>query len=145
MQPGLRYTVVAAALACAVAVGVAATAEVGATVVGQLAWLAAVLYLGFLAAGSSRWIGVSAGPLLFAAGIEAAFGDEPTWMRSLIVGCLWFVAVEAGWEAIDRRSGARVSTAAIARRLQEICTVVVVTAAVALAATISVGAAPPRP
>jgi hypothetical protein len=144
MRPALPFTLVAAAAAAAVALGVSATAVEGQVVVDQLLGLAMIIYVGSLLVGSARWIGASSIPLLGASAIEAGFGDEPTWMRSLVIGCLWFVAVEAGWEAIDRRGGATYTMAATARRLQEVATVVGVSSVIGAAATLAAALAPTR-
>lgn len=144
MRPGFTFSGIAAALAAAVALGVSATAVEGRVVVNQLLVLALIGYVIPLFLGSARWLGLSSVPLLGAAVIEAGFGDEPTWMRSLVIGCLWFMAVEAGWEAIDRRSGARYTTAATARRLQEVFTVVGISVFIGAAATLGAALAPAR-
>lgn len=144
MRPGSALTAIAAALASIVALGVSLTAVEGRVVVNQLLGLALLIYILPLFVGSARWLGASSIPLLGAATIEAGFGAEPTWLRSLAIGCAWFVAVEAGWEAIDRRSGAHYTNAATARRLQEVTTVVAISVFVGAAATLGAVLAPTR-
>ncbi|MEM9652144.1 MAG: hypothetical protein AAGA65_08605 [Actinomycetota bacterium] len=144
MRPGLLLTAAAAALAVAVGGAVWITAVEGRAVVAQLVAASLVIHLYFLIIGSARWIGISSLPLLGSALIEAGLGDGPSWLRSLAIGCGWFVAVEVGWEAIERRKGARYTAAATARRIQEVLTVVGVSVVLGGAATVTASLAPAR-
>lgn len=144
IRPGVWFSVVAVALASATVAIVVTTSIEGRTVVIQLAVLTMILYSWFLLIGSARWIGIASVPLLIAAGIEAGFGEDPTWIRSVIIGCLWFVSVEAGWEAIDRRRGARYTSTANFRRIQDVLTVLGLAVTIGLIATIAATLAPAR-
>lgn len=144
IRPGVRFTVAAAALAVLTAMVVTLTATEARLPVGQLAAAAVVLHIGTLFVGSARWLGLSSLLMLGAATVEAGVGDNPSWIRSLAIGALWFVTVEAGWEAIERRSPARRSSAAIVYRLSELATVVGLTLGLGLAATATASLAPIR-
>lgn len=77
-------------------------------------------------------IGVSAVPVFGAIIAESAISDQSLSVRSLVIGCLWFLVVEMGYEALDRRDGSLRSSTATLRRLYEVGTVVVVALGVGL-------------
>ncbi len=144
IRPGLWFSVVAIVAAGVTAWVAWATSSEGRTVVLQLGVLAVVVFSGFLLIGAGRWIGVASLPMFGATAVEIGFADDPTWMRSIIIGALWFVTLEAGWEAIDRRSGSTYSAAATARRLQEVGTVLGLSLLIGLLATLAATVAPCR-
>lgn len=51
-----------------------------------------------------------------------------------MLGCLWYVAVELAWDAIERRSDGQRSSALDLRRINEVSTVVVVSLVVTASA-----------
>lgn len=90
----------------------------------RLGFVGLAFYIVAIAFGSERLAGVASIPILAGAllGVDPDLGLP--WSRALIIGCLWFGALEAGWTSIEFRHEAR-STAAVARqRIQEAATVV---------------------
>ena len=88
-----------------------------------------VLFAIALVVGSPRFVGLATVPVLGGALIASALGAEPAWLRSIVLGCVWYVAVELAWEAIERRDGAQRSIAFDNRRSNEIATVVLLSLA----------------
>ena len=64
--------------------------------------------------------------------VASAAGQIPEWVRSMIVGCLWYVALELAWDSIERRNGVARSSALELRRTNEVAVVVVVALAVSV-------------
>jgi len=87
-----------------------------------------------LAVGSARLVGVATLPIFAAALIASAGADDPVWVRSIVLGVLWYLAAELAWEGIERRDGATRSSAFNDRRIDEATTVLVLTLAVTTAA-----------
>jgi hypothetical protein len=91
---------------------------------GRLAVIGAALFVLALLLGSARFLGVSS-LLGLAALLATTLGSDMTsWVRALVVGALWYLAVELGWDAIERRDGVRRTPAYVNRRLEETSTVV---------------------
>ena len=65
-------------------------------------------------------------------------------MRSITVGCWWYVTMEVSWEAIERRHGARNTAEATAHRVQEVATVVGVALLIGVGASALASIAPAR-
>ena len=141
---GIWLTVAAMVLGLGVIIAMAATASESDTAIGPLMLFAGAMHVGFLVLGSARWMAAASAPLLAAVVIESGLGDDPSWVRAIVLGCCWFVAIELSWEAIDRRSGARYTTAATLRRLQEVVTVVGVALVIGLIAASATTFAPVR-
>ncbi len=137
-------TVGAVLLAVVTAVALAATATEATTAVTPLVTAGVCLLVVFLVVGSSRWVGVASVPMMGAIVLESGFSDDPSWTRSILIGCLWFVTMEASWEAIERRSAGRHTRAANDRRVQEIVTVVAVALVMGLVAVAATAVAPVR-
>ena len=158
-------TVVAAALAIATAVAIRVTATEAITAVTPLVATGVILHWIFLIVGSVRWVGVASAPMAAAIVLEAGFADEPSWIRSILIGCLWYVTMEASWEAIHRRRVVRVvrirpwgassfpsfpgrrslyTREANERRVHEVVTVVALSLALSLAAMAATVVAPVR-
>lgn len=137
-------TAAAVLLAVSTAVAISATATVATSAVTQLVAAGVILLVVFLLVGSSRWVGVASGPMLGAIVLEAGFADGPSWTRSILIGCLWFVTMEVSWEAIERRSRARHTRVATERRVQEVVTVVAVALVLGLVAVAATPVAPVR-
>lgn len=141
---GIWVTAVAMVVGLGAVTAMGATATEAGAAVAQLMVIAATLHGGFLIIGSARWVGVSTVPMVAAVMLESGFADEPSWMRSIILGCWWFVTMELSWEAIDRRSGARYTTKATMRRVQDVVTVVCVAMVIGLVASSATSFAPVR-
>lgn len=129
-------------LAALVAIGVSAT-EASDAVIALLV-IAGAMHVYFLVLGSARWVAASSAPVLATIVLESGFSDEPSWIRSIVLGCWWFVAMELSWEAVDRRTGVRSTQAAMMRRVQDVVTVVAVALIVGLIASSATSFAPVR-
>ena len=93
---------------------------------GRVAIIGAVLFMLALLLGSGRALGLSS--LLGLAALLATTlpYDMTSWVRALVVGALWYMAVELGWDAIERRDGVRRTPSYVSRRLEETSTVVLI-------------------
>jgi len=111
---------------------------------GRMAILGFVLFAFALAVGSARFVGVATLPIFAAALIASAGADDPSWIRSIVLGVLWYVAADLAWEGIERRDGVRRSSAFNDRRIDEATTVLVLSLAVATAAFLTSFLAPVR-
>lgn len=134
----------AATLGAATAFGIAVTATEVTTAVTPLVVAGVILLVGFLLIGTSRWMGLASAPMVGAIVLEAGFADEPSWVRSILLGCVWYLTMECAWEAVDRRDGARHTRAANQRRLQEVVAVAVCALGLGAAAAVATTAAPLR-
>ena len=101
---------------------------------GRFAFLGVLVFCLALAIGSSRTVGVASLPILSSAFITSATSAQTEWIQSIVVGCLWYLAVELAWESIGRRTSAQRSVAASLRRINEVSTVVVVALALTVVA-----------
>ena len=126
---GLPQAGVALALASATAGVIAASSWAQSQIPGRLSTLGVTLFAIALLVGSRRFVGLTTVPVLGGALIASAVAAEPAWHRSIALGCLWYVAVELGWEAIERRDGAERTSAYDNRRIHEIATVVLLSLA----------------
>ena len=111
---------------------------------GRLAFFGIVVFLIALIWGSGLLVGLASLPVLVAALVSTIGGDSPAWIRALVVGVLWFLAAELGWDAIERRDGVRRTAAYNSRRIDEAITVVLLSLAVTLAAFLTSETAPLR-
>ena len=107
LKDGLLQTGTALALAGATAGVIASSSWTRTEVAGRLAITGVVLFAIALVVGSPRFVGLATVPVLGGALIASALGAEPAWLRSIVLGCVWYVAVELAWEAIERRDGAQ--------------------------------------
>jgi hypothetical protein len=135
-----------AALSLGLAAVVAFVVSLSATELGPIVWrleVAAlvVLVLG-IGVGAERLVALATAPALGGAALAFATSSEVAWGRSLVVGCLWYLAVESALASVGRRDEADVSPAVRRARRHDVATVVAVTA-VAGAAVIVVGAFAP--
>ncbi len=110
---------------------------------GTVAWGGTVVFVVAMLLGSGRLIGVAT-LLALAGGLIAASVTNPNWIRLIVVACLWYVAAELGWEAIDRRDEAQRSAALNSRRINEVATVVLLSICAATAALATSSFAPVR-
>jgi hypothetical protein len=127
---GLGALVVAAVTATMVA----ASNWTGDNVAGRFAIAGVVLFAIALAVGSARLVGVASLPVLGSALFASATADSPAWVRSIVVGCLWYVAVELAWDSIERRKGVKRSPALELRRINEVSSIVVISLGVTVTA-----------
>lgn len=118
-------------LAATVVTLIAVTAPASLPAAVRLAVAGLVLLAIGLVVGSRSLISLSALPILGAALASSGATEQTNWVRSALVGSLWFIASELAWEAIDRRDGALRPPDVVARRAFEVATVV----ALALGAT----------
>lgn len=96
------------------------------------------------AIGSEHAVGLASAPMLGAAVLGATAGGDTAWGRSMMIGCIWYVASELAWASIEQRDGTRRSAAVSNRRLQEVATVVIVGLGVGLAGAAASSLAPER-
>lgn len=94
--------------------------------------------------GSARLIVSSSIFVLLAVTLESLASSDPSWVRSIAVGVLWYVAMEVSWHALERREGAIYTRAAVAHRVQEVALVVGLTLVVGLVAIAAATVAPGR-
>jgi len=138
IRPGWSFSLAALALGGATAWFATSNATEAARFALQLSIAAMVMLAIGLVVGSRLVVGASTAAMLGVVILEATLNDDASWVSALAIGCLWFVTVEIGFEALDRRDGVRRTAAATAQRVQEV-TVVVASALglglVAIAAT----------
>ena len=122
--------IIAAALC--IAALVLTTSEEAVSAAARLAGFGFLIFVGAVVLGSSGWAGAATIPVLGAALIDVGLDPEPDWLRAGIVGALWFVSLELGWDAIERRDGHRRSSAVNRQKTIEVVTVVLLTLGVAV-------------
>lgn len=144
LQPGWQPGAAGLAVAsiCTVVVARAGSAipwlEIRAPLAG-LVFLAAGLLIG-----SERLVGFASLPMLAGALLSVEPIDGPAWGRSLIVGCLWYVALELAWASVERRDGVERAEAIGRQRRREVSQVVIVAIAVGLGSALLATVAPAR-
>ena len=143
-RDGVWITLLAAVLGISAAVVMMVTASEARTAVAPLMTIAVALHITFLLLGSARWVASASLPMVGAIVLESGFADDPSWIRSIALGCWWYVTMEVSWDAIERRHGARHTAAATARRVQEVATVVGVALAIGAGALALQSLAPAR-
>ncbi len=123
---------VAAAITTAAVVATSASSDD--ELAGRLAIVGAVVFVIALALGSARLVGAASLPVLGSALASSAGAGDPAWVRSIVLGCLWYVAVELAWASIECRDGAQRGTALDIRRINEVASIVVISLAVTMSA-----------
>lgn len=152
--PALSGLVLAAATGAAVtdaAVGAGPGTWRAVTPSGRPGWLViaavvaavAVFSVGLMI-GSERLVGFASIPMLVGALESVDVSAGTVSGRSLIVGCLWFVAVESAWSSIACRDDVIRPPAVDRQRLYDVSVVVIVTVIVGLAALLLLPLAPTR-
>ena len=144
LRPGRFQAVAAVVLAAATAAVIAAPTSARADFGGRLAMVGVVAFVIALAVGSARAVGLATVPVLGSALIATSGADDPDWVRSIVVGCLWYVAVELAWDSIERRDGGERTSALVHRRVHEVATVVTLSLIVTISGFLASGVAPPR-
>lgn len=113
---------------------IAASNWTGDNVAGRFALAGFALFVIALAFGSARFVGMASLPVLGSALFASTTADSPAWVRSIVVGCLWYVAVELAWDSIERRKGVRRSRALELRRINEVSSIAVISLGVTVTA-----------
>ena len=132
-RDGRLQTAAALVVALAIVGVVAVPSWTESQTAGRMAIFGFGLFALALAVGSARLVGVATLPIFAAALIASASADDPAWVRSIVLGVLWYLAAELAWEGIERRDGARRSRAFNDRRIDEVTTVLVLSLAVTTA------------
>lgn len=136
---------VAAVGSAAGAGAVAATAASSFTwVVVRLEWAAVILMAAGVVAGSERLVAAATAPVLAGLVLGAMGGEDVAWSASLVVGALWFAAVEAGLASIEVRGGIDATPAVAHRRLADIATVIAVGISIGIVGLAAASLAPER-
>ncbi|NNC80805.1 MAG: hypothetical protein HKN94_11725 [Acidimicrobiales bacterium] len=142
-RPGAVQAVLSLVAAVSVTAAIASASPISTEIGGRLAVAAFVCFILTLAYGSARFVGLSSIPMLSAA-LAASSSNDPAWVPAIVIGCLWYAAVELAWESIDRRSRGTPSVAVSQQRLNEVATVATLALAVTAAALTFASAAPQR-
>ena len=124
-REGLAQMVAALAFASGAGGFVVATSWDQSQIAGRLAIGGVALFVLALTIGSPHLVGATTVPMLGSALMASGAGSEPAWVRSIVLGCLWYVAAELAWDAIERRDGCERSREFGFRRTNEVATVVV--------------------
>ncbi len=124
VRAGWPAALVGLILAAATTVTIIVSSTVSVWLAGRLAIAGLVVFAAGIAFGSERMTGASALPMLAGAILGADPGLGLPWGRALIIGCIWYGALEAGWSSIEYRHGARTAAAVTRRRIQEVATIV---------------------
>lgn len=144
LRAGWVQTVAALVLAAVTATLIAVSTSSLSGVAGRLAIASVVVFAVATLLGSARVVGLTTVPVLGAALMASATTEEPAWVRSMVLGCIWYVAVELAWDSIERRDGGHRSSALDHRRAFEVATVVVISLAVTSAGFAASTLAPQR-
>lgn len=134
LREGRLQTAAALVVALAIVGVIAVPSWTESQTAGRMAIFGFGLFAFALAVGSARLVGVATLPIFAAALIVSAGADDPVWVRSIVLGVLWYLAAELAWEGIERRDGATRSSAFNDRRIDEATTVLVLTLAITTAA-----------
>lgn len=110
----------------------------------RLSWLAVLVLAGGAIIGSERLVASSAAPMLAGLLLANSEQGQVAWGESLVVGCAWFVAVEAALASIEGRGGLTPDSSVITRRVVEVATVIALAAAVGLVGLVAQSFAPER-
>lgn len=144
LRNGLAQTVASLVLAGGFVVLVA-TSDLSRNGAGtRVAAAGVALFAGALLFGSTRVLGLTTLPVLGGAFLAVAGAAEPAWVRSILLGGLWYVVVELAWDAIERRDGAARSPGFSNRRINEVTTVVILALGISTMAFLLSSYAPPR-
>ncbi|MGH1492894.1 MAG: hypothetical protein ACRBK7_26450 [Acidimicrobiales bacterium] len=104
-----------------------------------------VVFVAGVVVGSERLAALASIPMLVGALLGSDIDLGLVWGRSLIIGCLWYAALEAGWGSIEhRRIGGSSGGAVARRRSQEVAQIVVIAIVVGVAGVALTSVAPTR-
>ncbi len=140
---GLR-ALTALVVAGTFAVVIATSSSVQSQSAGRMAIVGIALLALALVIGSPRLAGLATLPALGAALFASAHTTDTAWIRSIVLGLLWYVAVELAWDAIAHRDGVARPRALVNRRIEEVTTIVISTIALGMTGLLLAGAAPMR-
>ncbi|MGI9605124.1 MAG: hypothetical protein ACR2P0_03200 [Acidimicrobiales bacterium] len=143
LRPGGLQGMASLVLAATTAAIIVAAAPLATEVGGRLALTALVFYGIVLIVGSARLVGLSS-ILMLGAALASTSSTDPEWVRSIVIGCVWYAAIEIGWSSIEQRKGAERTAAFNRRRVNEVATVVALAVIVTLAGLVGSGAAAER-
>jgi len=115
---------VALGLAGVIATVIAVSSSSETEIAGRLAFFGVALFAIAVALGSARLVGIATLPVLGAALVASVAAAEPAWVGSIVVGIVWYMAVELAWDAIERRDSVERSSAFNDRRIDEVTTIV---------------------
>ncbi len=144
LQPGWAAGLGCLLLTAGLTAGIVTTGDALPSIVLRLALVGAVLTFAALAIGSEALLALATAPILGAAVMAVDSSSGPNWGRSLLIGSLWFVTVELGWYAIQRRDRGRLPIEVTVQRVREVATVVTVTLAAGIVAVGAATFSPPR-
>lgn len=144
LRPGGMQALAALIMAAVVAAVIALSAPADTPVAGRLAIVGVGVVAVALGIGSARMVGFATLPVLAGALLASAAVDGIAWVQSIVLGCLWYIAVELAWDSIERRDGAQRSPALNQRRVHEVVTVVTVSLAVTIPGFVASDLAPQR-
>lgn len=130
LREGRLQSVAALLVGLAIVGVISASAWSESETAGRMAIFGFMLFAIAIGIGSSRLVGVATLPIFAAALIASVGADDPAWVRSIVLGVLWYLAAELAWEGIERRDGAPRSSAINHRRVDEVMTVVILSLAV---------------
>jgi len=142
-RPGAAQAVLSLVAAVSATVAIGSASPISSEIGGRLAVGALVFFILMLAYGSTRFVGLSSVPML-AAALSTSSSSNPAWVFAIVIGCLWYAAIELAWESIDRRSRGVPSETVSQRRLNEVATVATLALAVTAAALAAASVAPQR-
>jgi len=142
-RPGGRLALVAILLAACAAGIVVAFSPINSEIGGRVAIAAVVLFALALAAGSARLVGLTT-LVMATSALAATQSSDPAWVRTTVIGCIWYMAVELAWESIGRRHHRGRNEAVTMRRINEVATVVTIALIVAAGAFVLSSNAPQR-
>ena len=144
LRPGAMPSFIAISTGLGVSAHLIVWADDGAGLVGLVAFFAVSVHLLGVVLGLGPAIGVAAVIAMGAGAINVAAADGPVWFEATISGVLIYGAAEAGWEALDRRSGSVRTGAALRYWLEQRAVVALATVLVATVAAATATSAPVR-
>ena len=144
LRPGAAQAVAALVLATATATLIAVVSWSEVNGASRSALVGLLTFGVALVLGSGRVVGASSLPMLGGALLWVAASDQRVWVASMVVGLLWYVALELAWDSIERRRGGTRTSAMSDRRIQEVSTVVALSLVASIGAFTLSGAGPER-
>lgn len=144
LRPGFGASALSVVLVAVTAIFMATTATELQALISGLMVAAVISHTALIFIGSPRLVIGSSAFVLIAVTVEALVSDDPFWVRSLVVGLLWYVAMEVSWHALDSRDGTTFTRKALAHRAQEVAGVVALTLVLGVVAIILATGAPAR-
>ena len=144
LNEGFLPAVAALLVATAVVIIVALSAVSLGPVVVRLEILAVIVLALGIAFGVERVVALATAPALGGAMLAMAASEDLLWGRSLVIGCLWYLAVEMALASVEQRNGTERTPAVSRRRIYEVAMVVAIAAAVGAGGLLVASIAPAR-